>query len=619
METTRPLYATQTKDGTKIWVEGNLPTPSIVEGEMPSTEKIESALERGKETLRSAAADTSLDRRGTTLEGDMEKIIDSTAKLLEEKNAENQLQHLVRAAKEAAMDTTKKGNKIPSQLKQEMQASGVTGEKLETDVRELYGYLRNLVWNFVRSQDFRNLLTEWIQYLHSLSVQKGKDVSFKEEETVGKAVAEGLQEPQPTLSKEELIKESESTFQKLLSEFAEKQEYHEAVRDILKIFGAMKSTWGDITEHPPMKTQHIRSAFEDAMSLIGSFTGRERLEEFRKTCWECTVAIKNNKEVTTLFTELRGILEDIISRPDMITKEEEKVRINCLTKDARRVLKDEKWRRMSEDLSTQFMGLINAVKHDSSALEWRGRLEKLFRDLLFNQHGEPDLFVLEDSVHQLRNLIVPLFKQLLANITIKRIDVMSDTYDLRVEDILFDVTTFLPQHLDFRMLNATHKDLKNEFMDVTKHQLLLQVDNIKPEFRHLKFYYRRKSFPTIEDYGVADLALTGEGAKIAVLWAVHQSGHFPPVAKLMDVLCEIDKLNIHIVGEATKHSWFDKAAAPLVSGIIKNRLESTIEDYLKAKLELINSDINEFFLSKPTEKMVMKMDQAMKQAYHKLA
>jgi len=219
----------------------------------------------------------------------------------------------------------------------------------------------------------------------------------------------------------------------------------------------------------------------------------------------------------------------------------------------------------------------------------------------------------------LRNLIVPLFKQMLANILIKRIDVITDTYDLRVEDIVFDVTTFLPEHLDFRMLNITHKDLKEDSRDFAKHQLLLQVDNIKPEFRHLKFYYRRKTFPAIEDYGVADLGLSGEGAMIRVMWTVEQKGRCPPEAKLTDVTCHIDKLHIHIVGEATKHSWLDAVLAPILSGMIKNKLARTIEDYLKAKLETINCEINQFFYSKPTEQLLLKMDQAMKEAYHQLS
>jgi len=90
------------------------------------------------------------------------------------------------------------------------------------------------------------------------------------------------------------------------------------------------------------------------------------------------------------------------------------------------------------------------------------------------------------------------------------------------------------------------------------------------------------------------------------------------VAKISDVTCQIDKLSIHIVGEATKHNWLDSILAPLLSGMIKHRLAGTIEDYLRKKLEHINDQINRFFSSRPTEHLLIKMDQAMKQAYHQL-
>jgi len=328
-------------------------------------------------------------------------------------------------------------------------------------------------------------------------------------------------------------------------------------------------------------------------------------------------SIKEDKDAYYWFVALRTFLESALENPQSLTSEETKRELEELTIRGRHILKKEKWKRDFTLLADKFQQLLENLRHDSTTQEFITKLEKFGRDLVFNDQGLPDLFVLEDSISQLRCLVVPLFKSLLEHVPIKRVDVCTDHYDVRVEDIVFNATTFLPEHLDFRMLNASHIDLKDPKRDMIRHQLLLQVDHIKPHFQHLKFYYRRKTFPQIEDYGVADMALAGEGAMIRVLWTVESRGQQHPVARLSDVTCHIDKLNIHIVGEATKHNILDTMMAPIISGILKSRISQMIEDYLRVKLETLNDKINEFFASQPTRQLTMKADQALKQAYQK--
>jgi hypothetical protein len=619
MEVMKPVFETETDDGLKIIVEGpEIPKPKFEEVEIPPNEKIESALQRGKETLRAAAHETKLDSRGRKIEKDMEEIIDSTAQLIIEKNADQQVQRLVTDLHEAVVHNKEKVAQLPHQLRREMEDKIPLPEQLKRDVLNLFGFLKNLTWNFIRSEEFRIVLVSWVNYVQSLGIQKIKEEASKEEELgLGKAVAEGLQEPKKTVPEEELQKRSQDILHKLLSELANRPEYQVAVKDILKLFDALKTSLDDMSDKPPVEIEDFRRAFEDAMSLLNQFTGRKRLVEFRQMCHEAYHAIKEDPQLISWFSDFRALLEHIVMKPDELAQEETKQRINEISNRARSILKDEKWRLMFNNLADKFLELIDAIKHDSTTNEWRSKIEKLFKDLFFNEMGEPDLFVLEDSVHQLRNLVVPLFRKTLANIPIKKIEVFSDTYDVRIEDIVFDATSFLPEHLDFKMLNVSHLDLNEKNRDYAKHQLLLQVDHIKPEFRHLKFYYRRKTFPQIVDYGIADVALAGEGAKIQVIWTIEQKGLCLPVSHITAVDCEIDKLNIHIGGE-TKHKWLDSFLAPLLSGMLKNKIAGYMEEYLKSKLEHINEQINQFLWSKPTEHLLIKMDQAMKIAYHQM-
>jgi len=280
--------------------------------------------------------------------------------------------------------------------------------------------------------------------------------------------------------------------------------------------------------------------------------------------------------------------------------------------------KKDQWKNYFDSLRDQAQLLIDNLLKDTTTQDWTSKLEKFGRDLIFNDRGIPDIFVLEDSVYQMKNLIVPLFKKTLENIPVKRIDVSTDTYDVRVDDILVDATTFLPEHIDFKMLNASHMNLRDDQKDATLHQIFLQVEHIRPEFKNLKFYYRRKSFPTIEDYGIADLSLKGDGATIRVIWTIESRAGGSPLAEISQVKCLIDKLQIHLVGEATKHEWLDTLLLPIFSGMIKNKIASTIEDYMKAKLNEANLQLNEWFASRPTYLLKQKANEALKESYQKI-
>jgi len=372
-----------------------------------------------------------------------------------------------------------------------------------------------------------------------------------------------------------------------------------------------------LKEKAPLDTDHFQNALVDGRNFIAQFTGREELDQFRELWWKLYNDILEDKELSNWFSDLRKFVEEILERPESLTEEARKKQAEELTERGRAILQKEKWRNDFMKLKDQFQLLIDRIRTDSTTQEWTSKLEKFGSDLLFNEQGLPDIFVLEDSVYQLKNLVVPLFKRTLENIPIKRIDVVTDTYDVRVEDILFDATTFMPENLDFKLLSASHLDFKDNSKDLTRHQMQLKVAHIKPQFRNLKFYYRRKTFPKIEDYGIADFTLKGDGGTINVIWTVESGAKTQPYAYLSRVECTIDKLNIHIIGEATKHDWLDTIMAPLLSNMIKNKIANTLEEYLKGKLNDANIKLNEWFSSRPAYQLKLKADQAMKETYQK--
>jgi len=226
---------------------------------------------------------------------------------------------------------------------------------------------------------------------------------------------------------------------------------------------------------------------------------------------------------------------------------------------------------------------------------------------------------MEDSVNTMKNILIPLFKKQLDNLPIKKIEIFSSSVDVRLEDMIAVGSGFLPEAMEVRMRNDSHLSFKDSSADFSRHELELVVENIKPEFNNMKFWYKRHNFPAIEDFGICDLAFTGDGCTIKVIWKIETQSGMQPVASLEEVSCTIDGISIKIVGEATKHEILDTLFAPLVAGILKNKIANAIEQYLKTQLGGLNNNLNQIFASRPTQQLKRKASEMLGETFNRIS
>jgi len=242
-------------------------------------------------------------------------------------------------------------------------------------------------------------------------------------------------------------------------------------------------------------------------------------------------------------------------------------------------------------------------------------MEQFARDFAFNEDGKPDLWVIDDSLHQLRLMLVPMLRSHLENIPIDRIEMTSHKFDVVVEDLVFSGADVLPDHLELKIKNKMRVNLQEAEHDKTTHKLKLTVDHIKPTLHNLKFYYKKKTgFPKMEDYGVVDVALRGEGMKIKVVWKLISKRGQPASVQLVSTKCIIDTLAVHFVKEKTKHDIIDRIFVRLLNNTIRRRIANAVAEYLQLKVTQVDQQINNFFLNRPLDQLKEKADAALKRS-----
>lgn len=670
MDKSKTLVDKTTEDG-HVKVEAKLPSTEGLKEKWtanfpPSNDDINQQLNSAKDTLDQQKKKADLNDQGKTLVSDMKDIIDATKTVVLEKNKDDKLQKLYADSKEAVDKTVpivqkegeklkkggeklaKKGEKLASKAadKSEVGIEGQT-QQLSADAQELYGYIKNLLWNFVKSEDFRELASDWIGFIQFLTTRKIKEQAKKQEgqggatENIAKAIDEGLEQTSKPADEDELQKRTEDMFQNLLDRIRNKPEYQDAFRDIFRLMDQLRANFEsvatDVKKEVQSAKQEIKKevkkesekvsdqvdadpfwrALYDARDIVYSFTGQEDFDKFVDTLNHTWESVRYDTELRSWFYELRSFLELVWDNPDSVTQEQFKTRSRELTQRGRQILQKDKWNEEFNLLVDRFNVLLENIKNDSTTNQFADKLKKFGTDFAFNKQGYPDLYVMEDSVIQIKNLLIPLLKEQLANINIGRIEFSNETYDVKLEDIGFS-GSFLPEHIDFSLRNDSHLNTKDSSKDSMRHSLLFQVDKIKPEFRNFKFYYRRKTFPKIEDYGVADLKVVGNGGLIRINWRIDSKAGSKPYASLSQVTVYIDKIDLHIVGEKTKHDILDKMMAPLLQSQLKHRMAQSLEEYLKNKLGEMNTQLNKFLQSSPIDKLQDKANQAMQEGYKQM-
>jgi len=145
-------------------------------------------------------------------------------------------------------------------------------------------------------------------------------------------------------------------------------------------------------------------------------------------------------------------------------------------------------------------------------------------------------------------------------------------------------------------------------------KIVMEVERIKALLREVKFFYRRKKMPRIEDHGVADVDLTqGTGVSVKIVWKLKTRMNQPMLLRLLKVKCNIDRLAITV--RSAKHNILDKLVTKLFAGQIKKQIANAIVNNLITSLQPLSVKLNELFKRRPMGSLVERANTGMKSTF----
>jgi hypothetical protein len=216
--------------------------------------------------------------------------------------------------------------------------------------------------------------------------------------------------------------------------------------------------------------------------------------------------------------------------------------------------------------------------------------------LVTDSQGRPSLYVTQESLAQFKKLLLPILQEGLANIPLPSISGSNDTYDWRLENIVFDSRGLLPERFHLRFVSDLDLDshsVENKFFT----EIHLKMTDIDMAFKNIKFYYYRKSIPSIEDSGIANCFIYG--LKFALVWQLISEQDKPIQFKLKEIMTYISDLNIEVI--KSEHSIIDSIVTTFFPGYIKHQVTDSLIGAIRNTLEPFTNQLNEYLKKEKEE------------------
>jgi hypothetical protein len=169
---------------------------------------------------------------------------------------------------------------------------------------------------------------------------------------------------------------------------------------------------------------------------------------------------------------------------------------------------------------------LEAIRDDPIRQRLANDTQILIQDFVtYDSNNNPVLNL--ELINQMKALIVPLLKEHLRWVPLPRIEGSNETYDYWFDNVVFSAPDLVPDRIHIRMFTEGDFALNNLETENFVTLLKLSEEGIKTTLKDVHFWFRRKSFPKVEDSGMATAEFTGDGIKIDIVIAVRPGSERP--------------------------------------------------------------------------------------------
>jgi hypothetical protein len=550
----------------------------LVESDNPSFDIITEVLTRSEQYINQLSQTPELDSETRKILEDLSALLITARSMGKNKGFADRLQRIAQESQKA----------IEANRGKDM---SVLSKEARSDIMEFITNWRPLFQLLLSSPDFRELLLDSVKIAKRIVYRFTKDLTddmtdkFNKGVSATKIAREAKEEFQymetPEMSDEEW-EVLQDDIQKVLIILVKEPTYRQGVERIfilLDKFQSKMQTEDNLGDKIYPEEKHVQNVVKETEELVASFSGREELDQFKDNLRILITRIQKNVSLQIYLTELKIFILKAKSE-DEIRTEEFRSETRKIVMRGRRVMNELTNDDHLEPFFRAADEMVQNIKNDEFLQILRHQAGILQTDLSYVD-SEGQIQVDTDMLSKLQSVLLPVLADALKYIPVPRVHSVSSNQEFWLDNIVLCSYDIIPENIKFHLETDSEVSLRDIQLKSSHTNLVIQLDRLLAELKDVEFYFKKKSFPEIEDSGRVTFREKGKGARLTLTYNILQ-GPDDVVPRIMEGYANfyISDMEIAFDKGTLKHSVLIPMFTKIFKAQIKTQIERAVEKNL---------------------------------------
>ncbi|KAE8349785.1 hypothetical protein BDV28DRAFT_140465 [Aspergillus coremiiformis] len=369
---------------------------------------------------------------------------------------------------------------------------------------------------------------------------------------------------------------------KMIIEIQGRADYQKAIEALLSLAEKYGSTTRSVTERgagafqATRLTDKINRMEKNLRVLIERFANSTSLDDLFDSLENIYRDADKDPELKGWFKNMDTFIRKSLQEQGYIIQEDWDRHYEQLSDHGQYLLR-ERYRNHTDRILHEFKFIGDQFTHDPQNKAFGEAVEKLFTDLGRDSSG--NVAFKSHLLRDLRDIILPAIFENVRYVPIPRIEVSDPIVDAVVENLVIESDNLMPNVVEFGSDNYLRWGRK-KISSKRDNKIMISVSGIQADLRDVSYYINKKQgFPAIEDKGVMDIFLGGEGFSFKIAASNAKKEDRQNFVKLEKVSVKIDTFNIKL--KKSKHKALFTIFKPLLFRTVRPVLQKVLEQQIR--------------------------------------
>jgi hypothetical protein len=199
-----------------------------------------------------------------------------------------------------------------------------------------------------------------------------------------------------------------------------------------------------------------------------------------------------------------------------------------------------------------------------------------------------------DILSKLQSVLLPVLADALKYIPVPRVYSCDANREFWLDRIVLCSYDIIPENIRFHIETDSELSIRDIEVKETQTYLVIELNRLLTELKNVEFFYKKKTFPELEDSGLVTFRERGQGSRLVITYNVVQ-GPEDKLPRIVEGKASFDISNLEIEFDTSTLSH--PVLVPMLTKIFKLQIQQQIEHQVEKNLTAWMQNLGEMITS----------------------